>query len=272
MKRQSLFKIGELSKLYNISVDSIRYYEKMGLLNPVRSQESNYRMYSVEDIRKLTMIRELLNLKFSVEQIRRFDENRSVEVTQIVLEEELQKLNEAIEELERNRMSIQARLGILKQRVNTVKDEVAHLISIEERKCLLVSESNLPDDYVDYYLVKYMNSQQQKVDTIGACDCYTLDLEGSNPESDYLRTKNVFFYSDALSYESNYSLPEGLYISLFYHGPLTKTKLLVPKLFAYAKERELKVIGEPIEFCHIDDYETSNEEEYLTELQLHVTK
>ena len=29
-----LFKIGELSELFNIGVDSIRYYEKVGLLHP----------------------------------------------------------------------------------------------------------------------------------------------------------------------------------------------------------------------------------------------
>ena len=38
------FKIGELSKLYHIGVDSIRYYEKVGILNPIRDEENNYRM------------------------------------------------------------------------------------------------------------------------------------------------------------------------------------------------------------------------------------
>jgi hypothetical protein len=134
----------------------------------------------------------------------------------------------------------------------------------------MLSDDNLPDDYVDYYLVKYMHSQQFRIDTIGACDCYTLDLENSNPESEYLRTKNVFFYSNRILYQSNYTLPAGKYLSIQYRGPLTKTKKLVPRLYEYVKAHNLKVIGDPIEFCHIDDYETADETEYFTELQLAV--
>ena len=59
------FKIGELSKLYNIGVDSIRYYEKVGILNPIRNEQNNYRMYTTEDLRKLTMIRETRIIEYA---------------------------------------------------------------------------------------------------------------------------------------------------------------------------------------------------------------
>lgn len=36
MKKKDTFKIGKLSKLFDIGVDSIRYYEKVGILHPVR--------------------------------------------------------------------------------------------------------------------------------------------------------------------------------------------------------------------------------------------
>lgn len=270
MERKTTFKIGELSKLYDIGVDSIRYYEKVGILNPIRDAENNYRLYTVEDVRKLTMIRELLNLNFSTEQIKDFDQNRNVTNTQTMLEQELMIVNAAIVDLFEKRTSIEARLHTLKQNLAPKDLEVVHLLNLEDRSCLMVSETNLPDDYVDYYLVKYMHSQQKKVDTIGACDCYTLDIHNSDRNSQYLRTKNVFFYSKSLLYHTNYTLPAGKYLSLFYQGPLTKTKQLVPKLYDYARQHCLTVIGDPMEFCHIDDYETANEEEYLTELQLAV--
>ena len=49
---QEYFKIGEISKLYGIGADSLRYYEKIGILRPERS-ESGYRHYSLQDIWKL---------------------------------------------------------------------------------------------------------------------------------------------------------------------------------------------------------------------------
>ena len=68
MKKKDTFKIGELSKLFDIGVDSIRYYEKVGILHPVRNDENNYRMYTIDDVRRLALIRELLGLSFSTDR------------------------------------------------------------------------------------------------------------------------------------------------------------------------------------------------------------
>ena len=99
MKRKKTFNIGELSRLFNVSTDSIRYYEKIGILNPLRNQENNYRVYTLSDIRQLTMIRELLGLDFSTERIKEFDKNQNVETTKTLLTEELNIVNQNIVEL-----------------------------------------------------------------------------------------------------------------------------------------------------------------------------
>ena len=115
-----------------------------------------------------------------------------------------------------------------------------------------------------------MQSHKNKVDTIGACDCYVLDISKISEDGNSFVTKGVFFYSDTLLYNSNYSLPAGKYLSIFYKGPSTRTKVAVDRLIAYANEHHLKITGDPIEFCHIDDYETSVDEECLTEIQIPV--
>lgn len=38
------YKIGEISKLFHIGMDSIRYYEEIGILKPHRDPENNYRL------------------------------------------------------------------------------------------------------------------------------------------------------------------------------------------------------------------------------------
>lgn len=42
------YKIGEISSLYNIGADSLRYYEQLGILKPQRDS-NGYRMYSIND-------------------------------------------------------------------------------------------------------------------------------------------------------------------------------------------------------------------------------
>lgn len=270
MPKEKFFTIGEISKLYNIGLDSIRYYEKMGVLSPKRNPENNYRLYTLKDISRLTAIRELMALNFSLEEIKAFYENHNVDSTISMLEKELKSVNENILKLYEAKNSIEARL---KKITNIKKVPVTGEISVIEmfeRPCIMVSEKNIPDNYVDYSVVKYMKTHSQPISTIGACSCYTLDIENSNPDSDYYRTKNVFFYSEGIHYHSNYTLPAGKYISTYYKGSPKKTKMIMPSLYEYAKRHRLKVIDDPIEFCHIDEYETSDENEYLTELQLPV--
>ena len=66
-----MFHIGELSNLFNISVDSIRYYEKMGLITPVRNPDNGYREYTEEDILLLNRIKMLRMLDIPVSDIRK---------------------------------------------------------------------------------------------------------------------------------------------------------------------------------------------------------
>ena len=70
MKRK-YYKTGELSKIYKLGRDSLKYYEKLGLLNPSRDTNS-YRMYTLKDICNLNLIKELRTLDFSMQRIKEY--------------------------------------------------------------------------------------------------------------------------------------------------------------------------------------------------------
>jgi MerR family mercuric resistance operon transcriptional regulator len=63
-------KIGELAKQAGVSVQTIRFYERRGLLPEPPRRESGYRIYSSEDLHRLRFIRQAKGLGFSLEEIR----------------------------------------------------------------------------------------------------------------------------------------------------------------------------------------------------------
>ena len=64
-------KIGEFSKLMQITVKTLRHYEQLGLLLPHEVDVSTgYRYYSLEQIQRLNGILHLKNLGFSLEEIK----------------------------------------------------------------------------------------------------------------------------------------------------------------------------------------------------------
>jgi DNA-binding transcriptional MerR regulator/predicted transcriptional regulator YdeE len=65
-----MLKIGEFSKLVQVSVPTLRYYDQVGLLKPVEVDRSTgYRYYSASQLPRLHRILALKGLGFSLEQI-----------------------------------------------------------------------------------------------------------------------------------------------------------------------------------------------------------
>lgn len=62
--------ISQLAKAVNVSTDTVRYYEKQGLLNPPNRQANGYRTYAVVHLEILRFIRGSQALGFSLHEIR----------------------------------------------------------------------------------------------------------------------------------------------------------------------------------------------------------
>jgi len=70
MKENNLFQIGEVARETQTSIDSIRYYEKLGLLEkPIRS-EGGFRLYPKEAIEKLRFVRKAQRLGLTLSEIK----------------------------------------------------------------------------------------------------------------------------------------------------------------------------------------------------------
>ena len=63
-------KIGELAHAANCSAETIRYYEKAGLLPPPSRSDSNYRQYESFHLERLRLIRNCRSLDMSHDEIR----------------------------------------------------------------------------------------------------------------------------------------------------------------------------------------------------------
>lgn len=106
-----MYRIGEFSKLTNISVKTLRYYNEIGLLIPEEVDiYSNYRYYGKRNIEEIKIITKLKSVGFSLEEIKNNWNNFTDEVykqKQIELEKELGNLSEKINELEKMRKELQ---------------------------------------------------------------------------------------------------------------------------------------------------------------------
>ncbi|WP_248924902.1 MerR family transcriptional regulator [Paenibacillus hamazuiensis] len=65
-----LYRIGELSRLSEVSPRTIDYYTKLGLIEPEARSGTNYRLYSDETLTRLKRIEIMKREKYTLEEIR----------------------------------------------------------------------------------------------------------------------------------------------------------------------------------------------------------
>lgn len=64
-------RIGELAAACGCRAETVRYYEKEGLLSAPARSDGNYRLYGPEQIDRLTFIRHCRSLDMTLEEVRR---------------------------------------------------------------------------------------------------------------------------------------------------------------------------------------------------------
>lgn len=99
-------RISVLAKRSGLPVDTIRFYEKKGLINPewIDRQSNNYREYSEDCLGRLTLIRQAKRLGFTLAEIQKwiqdFESDRvTPQQKKAILGKKLTEIDERLEEL-----------------------------------------------------------------------------------------------------------------------------------------------------------------------------
>jgi len=98
-------KISELSKSTHTNIETIRYYEKQGVLQPPKRLVNGYRYYDEESVEQLNFIKKCRTLGFSLENIKvlnriKFSMEDHYQADQLVLNQLIQVENKISQLLE----------------------------------------------------------------------------------------------------------------------------------------------------------------------------
>jgi len=93
-----MFTIGKVAKKYSLSRSTLIYYDMIGVLTPSGRSESNYRLYSDSDLKKMDRIQLFRSTGLSLEAIELLLQTESSELSS-TLESRLFAINNEIEKL-----------------------------------------------------------------------------------------------------------------------------------------------------------------------------
>ncbi|WP_461812246.1 MerR family transcriptional regulator [Faecalimonas sp.] len=256
------YHIGEISKLYHIGTDSLRYYETLGILSPTRS-EKGYRLYSLNDLWRLNVIRDLRSLGFSMEQIKTYLNNRTIQSTKQLLTDELSVITEKLQALTNLKENVEERLRTVQEAILQPIGEIRK-VYYNRRYCHIIHSSYKTDEEMDMLIKQLLNKDEDQLYIIGnnrIGSSIPMESIGQNLFCDY---SNVFI----IDKNGKEYIEEGDYLTICYKGKNKQNEIYIPKLFQYAKEHNLIPTGPIRELLWIDIHQSKNTDEHITELQV----
>jgi Cu(I)-responsive transcriptional regulator len=99
------FSIGDLARATGTKVETVRYYERIGLLPEPARTPGNYRAYGVAHLNRLSFIRRTRDLGFSIEQLRQLlsladQKDRSCDGVDLIARQHLSEVERKIRNLQ----------------------------------------------------------------------------------------------------------------------------------------------------------------------------
>lgn len=258
------FKIGEISRMYHIGADSLRYYEKLGILRPKRG-ENQYRLYRTEDIWRLNVIRELRELGFSMEQIGAYLKDHTVNTTRTMLEDELCMIQKKQEELKRLGRNVEERVRILAECEEKEMGKV-RLCHLPDRHCHYIEEGYRQDEEMDVLIKRLLNKSPETLYIIGSNRIGSI-IPKESARNNRCREYSGVFIIDG---EGDFVICEGDYLTISYRGDCGQNYYFLPKLLDYARENGYRMASDVYEILWVDIHVSERVEEHITELQFRV--
>ena len=127
-------KIAEVSEQYGISSDTLRYYERVGLIPPVHRNESGIRDYDELDLRRVDFIKCMRSAGLPIDVLIEYvglvqQGDQTIEARKEILKEQSEQLLARMEEMQKTLDILDHKIEVYE---NAVLKKEKEMIPIEE--------------------------------------------------------------------------------------------------------------------------------------------
>lgn len=271
MKEKTKFKIGEFSRMMQVTVKTLRHYEKKGLLLPYEVDEwTGYRYYTTCQMQNLNAIRQLQRLGFTLEEIKELYEEDSHVPSVEQLTEKINKTEELLKQLMERRDQLKEWLESSKKHNDMEKYSIELLPEV-----IVASHREVISDYGALGMLCYekIGPEMQRL----GCQCpmpgYCFTIEHSeeySPDSidiEYCeQVVEMGQNSHIIQFKCLPAVEKALCVK--HMGPYERFYETFAEVFQYIEENGYRIIDHP-RTCYIDGiWNQEDPEKWLSIIQV----
>lgn len=274
--KDDLLSITELARLRKVTSETLRHYDRIGLLKPTWvDPETNYRYYSIRQYERLGTIRELRDLGLSIEEIQDYFDDRNLDKSLEILKRQQQRLQE-----EFHRRLLLSK--ILSRKLHFIKETAQALPSLNNPfQCRLAQRHIItfdePAGGPREHAFAFTKLEQHLTGVAPVLASDSIGVYGDecllHPSAGYIPCVPMVFVEDPGAIESGQirKIPSGEYVCMFYRGSgLEEYNPAFEEINTYMKACDLHPCGPIFQVYKIDKTVTDRPDETLLEIQVPV--
>ena len=272
---QNRFSIGEMSRLMNVPIKTLRYYDEIGLFKPVEvNRDTGYRYYSTEQFEQLDIIKYLRLLGVPLAEIAAHFTQLRVENFLQLLKRQEKTIDEKIQELQKTRQKFGSRIAELEQALQGTEVGIPVIKRYPSRRIIRLQASVRRGPGLEMMirkLEKLIGGTHSPI-FIGKVG-FTVSAENLLQEN-FQEYSSVFILMEEAMAESSLSamLPAGEYACLLFQGSHNDSTEPYRRLLSFVAQQGRRMHGEAVERAIVDEFISGDSKHYLTEIQLPVRK
>ena len=272
MAERELFQIGEVAKMYHLSVGTLRHYEQVGLLAPEYvDPATGYRYYGVRQFEQLTNIRYLRALGLPLDEITAYLHNRDIDTISDTLRRQKALVQQKKQELEIIERKIDHWLAQLEDARRSELDAI-RLIEQPALKLVLLRDSVKFNSYLwlEHSIRKIEQNQKLPLSYIGKVGVGISKENLENAAFDHYDLVFLVLEEEDI-YEGRVELlPPCRCAAVRFRGDHGKAPAYYQKLMRYMAENGLQAAGFSREITLIDNCISADPAQYVTEIRVPV--
>ena len=244
--------IGQMAELNQLSVQTLRFYDKIGLLKPDHvDKESSYRYYNIKQSAKLDMIQYLKSMGMPLEKIKDQFEKEDVRFVQEKLIEQNKWLETKIKEFRTMKNAVESCLNNYSRYIQSPKDSSIEIQHIPERKVFCyngkidIYQNNLSTyEYILRQLKKQVMLRHLPMTYF--CNVGSILRKEKIDKNQFVSTEIFVFVDDESEFKNQIEIiPENDFICI-HCDSFWKEKEHADILFRHIKEKGYKICGDYI--------------------------
>jgi DNA-binding transcriptional MerR regulator len=261
--------IKETAQIYGVSIDTLYYYEKLGLVVPKRNPCNSYRVYDSQDFFKLNVIMELRAMGMALEDIQEYLKHHDFQSTLTLMDKELRSISKQIDKLTQQQRDITQQLRRDLTALSEAQTSKTTIERFPDRPCELASTDLLFYEDIPYAFARYMAvNKHERLKTLRSIPTYLVDT--AHQVNGCFPAKAIMLYTDEPNPKVPYIIREGLYACRTFKGPFLECAKIYEQMRHEINERGYHICGDPIEMCLIGSYESDHFNEHVSRIEVPV--